>query len=47
MAGIGPSGLSAAEVKAFLEAFYTEKGVETPGIHMSDWLKVLSAEDSP
>jgi len=39
----GLQGLSTGEVETFLEAFYAEKGVETPGIHMSDWLKVLAA----
>ena len=38
----GLNGIGFDEVETFLDAFYKEKGVETPGITIEDWLKVLA-----
>jgi lipoate-protein ligase A len=43
----GLQGLPTGEVKPFLEAFYPGKRVETPGIQVCDWIKVLAVEDPP
>jgi len=38
----GLSGRGLDELETFLDYFYKEKGIETPGITIEDWLKVLA-----
>ena len=38
----GLSGIRFDDVETFLDSFYKEKGIETPGIKIEDWLKVLT-----
>ena len=40
----GLQGISLNKAETFLETFYREKEVETPGIEVRDWLKVLVDE---
>jgi lipoate---protein ligase len=38
----GLNGIHFDDVGTFLDSFYKEKGIETPGITIKDWLKVLT-----
>lgn len=38
----GLNGIRFDDVETFLDSFYKEKGIETPGITIKDWLTVLS-----
>lgn len=38
----GLKGIHFDDVETFLDSFYKEKGIETPGITIKDWLKVLT-----
>lgn len=39
----GLEGRAIGEVRTFLEKFYVDREVETPGIEIDDWLRVLGA----